>query len=59
MGLLKGAFFTACGALLVLFYREGHPILMNWTFVIWTLTIAWEFAKALTPYESTKKENQR
>ncbi len=51
MNFAKVMFYTICGSLLVLFYRDGHQVLMNWTFVIWIFAAAWDLAKTLTPYK--------
>lgn len=59
MNLLKSIFYTTCGCLFVYFYREGMQVAMNWTFLIWLPVVAWELANWLTPFKSTKKENQR
>ena len=41
MKLLKGAFYTTCGCLMTLFYREGMEVAMNWTFIIWLVAVSY------------------
>lgn len=59
MSFLKASFYTLCGCLMVLFHREGHEVLMSWTFIVWIFPLAWDLAKAMTPYHSTKKGTSR
>lgn len=53
MQFLKAAFYTTCGCLLVLFYREGHQVLMNWTLMVWLPFMAWDLVQTLTPYKKS------
>lgn len=57
MDFLKGIFYLACGCLMAIFYYEGHPILMNWMFVVWLPFLAWDLAKAITPYQKAQKKD--
>ncbi|MCZ3746530.1 hypothetical protein L2520_03715 [Limosilactobacillus vaginalis] len=51
MKLLKGAFYTTCGCLMTLFYREGMEVAMNWTFIIWLVVFAYGLSYTITPYK--------
>ena len=55
MNLLKGAYYTACGILMTIFYYQGHQTLMNVVFLFWVPILAWDFAQWITPYQDTKK----
>ncbi|MEY8441844.1 hypothetical protein AALA17_04190 [Lactobacillaceae bacterium 24-114] len=55
MKFLKTLFYAAAGALMVLFYREGMEVAMNWVFVIWLPFAAHALAMTITPYQDTKK----
>lgn len=51
MKLIKGAFYTVCGCLLTLFYREEMEVAMNWTFLIWLIVFAYDLSFTITPYK--------
>lgn len=55
MGLIKALFYTACGSLLVLFWREGQQTLMTLTAIAWLPALAWDLALALTPYQKNAR----
>lgn len=57
MDFLKGIFYLACGCLMTICYYTGHQILMNWLFAICLPFVAWDLAKAITPYQKAQKKD--
>lgn len=54
MKFIKAMLYTVAGALMVLFYREGMDVAMNWVFVLWLPFAAHDLAMTITPYQTKK-----